>query len=481
MARSVKRNFIFNLLNTGTQLLFPLITFPYASRIMQADGIGQVSFFQSIISYISLFTCLGIPMYANREIARVRDDLNKRSATAVEILLLHAILTTIGYIAVAVICMTVTKVQTDIPLFLILSASIFFTAIGCEWFYQGIEDFKYIAVRGIIVKCISVVLLLTLVKTKEDILWYGAYSVAGILGGNLFNFLRLRKHIDFKKLNFHNLRPLRHFKPTLQIFAFSVIISFYGQMNNILLGFMDNETSVGYFATATKLLAITTTISTALGSVMLPRASWLIAENKMREFHAVIQKSYDFIVAITLPLCIGLIFTSYDVVLLLSGPSFGPAVLASQIVAVTIVFTGLSNIMGLQVLYPIGKMKIVIFCTLIGAVINIILNVLLIPNYRHYGTAMAYMLTEMIITLSMFLIGRKYYPIRFIKRQHLNYVFATLIMSAVLYYIDTKEYDNILTFLLMVVVGIFVYGIILLILRDPIAKTVGETIKHRIK
>lgn len=480
MARSIKSNFLFNLLNTGTHLLFPLITFPYASRIMLAEGIGQVSFFQSIISYISLFTCLGIPMYANREIARVRDDVKKRSEVAVEILLLHAMLTIMGYIAVAVICMTVAKVQTDIPLFIILSASIFFTAIGCEWFYQGIEDFKYIAIRGIIIKCISVVLLLVLVKTKDDILWYGVYSVAGVLGGNVFNFFRLRKYVGINMLDIHSLRPLRHLKPTLQIFAFSVIISFYGQMNNVLLGFMDSETSVGYFTTATKLLAITMTISTALSNVMLPRASYLIAENKMDEFRAVIQKSYDFIVALTLPLCISLIFTSHDAILLLSGASFEPAILASQIVAVTIISVGLSNIMGMQILYPIGKINIVILCTFIGAVVNTVLNVMLIPAYQHNGTAIAYMLTEFVITLSMFLIGRKYYPIRFFKRQHLNYLFATLIMAVSLYYIGTLQYDTIMSFVLMVVVGIIEYGVILLMLRDPIIMMVIETIKQRL-
>lgn len=141
MAKSIKANYLFNLINSASQLLFPLITFPYASRIMMADGIGQVNFFQSIISYISLFTCLGIPMYAIREVAKVRDNPEKMTRITVEILLLHAFLTLLGYMAVAVICLTVTKVQTDIPLFLLLSATIFFTAIGCEWFLESWKRF----------------------------------------------------------------------------------------------------------------------------------------------------------------------------------------------------------------------------------------------------------------------------------------------------------------------------------------------------
>ena len=208
MGKSLKINYLFNLANTVSGLLFPLITFPYASRILLADGIGQVNFFQSIIQYITLLSCLGIPMYAVREVARVRDNTEKRNAVSMEILLLHASLTIIGYIIVAILTATIAEIQVDLPLFLLLSTTIFFTAIGCEWFYQGVEDFKYITIRGLIVKTISVVLLFLLVKTKEDILWYGAYSVFGVLGGNIFNFIRLRKYISIKELPFRNGRQI---------------------------------------------------------------------------------------------------------------------------------------------------------------------------------------------------------------------------------------------------------------------------------
>ena len=145
---SVSKNYILSLVNTISGLLFPIITFPYASRILMADGIGEVNFFTSIISYISLFTCLGIPLYAVREIARVRNDRKQLNVTTIEILSLHGITTLIGYLVVAILCFTVPKIQTDLPLFLLLSSSIFLTTIGCEWFYKGIEDFKYITVRG---------------------------------------------------------------------------------------------------------------------------------------------------------------------------------------------------------------------------------------------------------------------------------------------------------------------------------------------
>lgn len=479
--KSVKANYLFNLINSGSQLLFPLITFSYVSRIMLADGIGQVNFFQSIISYISLLTCLGIPMYAIREVAKVRDNATEMTRTTVEILLLHAFLSLMGYVAVSVICMTVTQVQTDIPLFLLLSTTIFFTAIGCEWFYQGIEDFKYVAARGLLIKVVSVVLLFLVVRTKEDILWYGAYSVFGVLGGNIFNFIRLRKYLHRDVIDFRTLHPMRHLKPALHVFALNVVISIYLQLNNVLLGFMKDAEAVGYFTAATKIMVITMSISSSLSTVIMPRTSNLIAEGRMDEFKALVQKSYDFILALAIPLMVGLIFTSPSAILLLSGIGFAPAILTSQIVAFNILMVGLSGVMGIQVLYPLGKINIVILCTLIGAVVNILLNILLIPRYGHNGTAVAYMLAEVAVTVSMFFIGKKYIPIRFLKRQHLNYVLGSVVVGGCLHFISLLELENIATLITMVSVGGLVYILILLSLKDPIGIMVLSLVCIRIK
>lgn len=196
---------------------------------------------------------------------------------------------------------------------------------------------------------------------------------------------------------------------------------------------MKDAEAVGYFTAATKILVITMSLSSSLGAVIMPRTSNLIAENKMDEFKVLIQKSYDFILALAMPLTVGLIFTSPSVILLLSGESFAPAILTSQIVALNILMVGISGVMGLQVLYPMGRINIVILCTFIGAVVNVVLNVLLIPVYGHNGTAVAYMLAEVAVTVSMFIIGRRYIPIQFFKKEHLHYVLGSVVMGGCLY------------------------------------------------
>lgn len=478
MAQSVKVNYILNLINTGTQMLFPLITFPYVCRVIEADGIGQINFFQSIISYISLFTCLGIPMYAIREIARDRSDVVQMNRTAMEILLLHSMLTLVGYAIVAILCLTIPQIQVNIPLFLILSLTIFFTAIGCEWFYQGIEDFKYITIRGLFIKTVSVVLLFIFVKSKTDLLYYGCYTVFGVLGGNIFNFFRLRKYIHRENIIFSELHIKRHIKPVLKVFSFSVVTSIYLQLNTVLLGFLKNALAVGYFAVATKVMQMLLTMSACLGSVMMPRASHLIAENKEDEFNRLIQKSYDFTLAIALPMTIGLIFCAPSLITALCGVKFEHSILPSQIIAPIILMVAISNVFGIQVLFPKGKINIVTLCCGIGAVADLILNLCLIPFFSYIGTSIAYLGAEVATTVSMYFIGRRYIPIIYFKKSHLTYALGCIVMAFALYGISLLQLPTLTILLLQGCCGVLAYFIILCICKDEMLVQILSKIKR---
>lgn len=466
MAQSVKVNYILNLINTGTQMLFPLITFPYVCRVIEADGVGQINFFQSIISYISLFTCLGIPMYAIREIARDRSDVIQMNRTAMEILLLHSMLILVGYAIVAILCLTIPQIQVNIPLFLILSLTIFFTAIGCEWFYQGIEDFKYITIRGLIIKTVSVVLLFIFVKSKTDLLYYGCYTVFGVLGGNIFNFFRLRKYIHRENIIFSELHITRHIKPVLKVFSFYVVTSIYLQLNTILLGFLKDALAVGYFAAATKVVQMLLRLAACLGSVMMPRASHLIAENRENEFNHLIQKSYDFTLAISLPITIGLIFCASSLIMVLCGAKFDSSILPSQIIAPTILMVAISNVFGIQVLYPKGKINIVTLCCGIGAIADLILNLCLIPFFSYIGTSIAYLGAEIATTVSMYFIGRRYIPIIYFKKSHLTYVLGCVVMAFALYGVSLLQLSSLSTLVLQGCCGLLVYFIVLCVCKD---------------
>ena len=467
MSKSLKKNYILNLTNTISTMLFPLITFPYAARIIMADGIGQVNFFSSIISYISLFTCLGIPMYAIRETARVRDNQKELSKTTTEILILHACLTLFGYLAVFIIAFTVPKVMVDIPLFLLFSTSIFFTAIGCEWFYQGVEDFKYITIRAITIKSICVVLLFLLVHSKDDLMYYAIYTVVGSVGNNIFNFLRLRKYVKLKYIDFKELKPLRHLKPALHIFVLNLVVSIYVNLDTVMLGFLKDSTAVGYYTGATKLTKMLLGIVSSLGTVMVPRLSNLIQNGQMEEFRKLSQKAVDFVFALSFPLFLGLIASAPILIRLFCGPSYEPAISTLQILSPILLFIALSGVLGIQILYPQGKENIVIKCTLFGAITNFTLNLILIPLMANDGAAIATCVAEFMVTFIMLIIGRKYLPIEYSFKRFSNYIIGSALMfGAIMLVNNIITMSIIIQLFLMVVVGMSIYGGYLYIKRD---------------
>lgn len=461
MAKSLKRNFLYNCIYKVSELLFPMITFPYVSRILMADGIGHVNFFNSIIQYIVMFASLGIPMYAIREIARVRNNKEELSRTTIEILLLFLFLSIIGYVVVGLLTCTIAQITADIPLFLILSVSIFFTAIGCEWFYQGIEDFRYVTIRSLCTRVLGVVLLFIFVKDKTDIYWYALYLVFGVLGGNIFNFLRLRRYKIFSNIKIKDLHPFHHLRPALHVFALNLIISIYIQLNTVMLGFLSTETAVGLFTASSKLSHVMLGIGGALGNVMIPRMSNLVGENNEKEFKQLSEVSMKFIVMVSLPICVGLTILAPSLIQMFCGETYYNAVLGLQILSPIVLAIGMSNVMGYQILYPLGKINIVMLTTGIGAFVNLLLNFILIPKYAQNGAAVATTIAEIAVTICMLCVGRNYFYFNLKNNSYLYYLISTIIMGLVIIVCDGFLSNPFANSILVFFVGIVSYGICL--------------------
>lgn len=480
MSKSIKINYLYSLIGTLAGILFPLITFPYASRVMEADGIGQIGFFTSIISYISLFTSLGIPIYAIREIAKVRENPKEVNKTVLEILLLHTSLTVIGYIVVAVLCVTVYKIQLDIPLFLILSLSVFFNTIGCEWFYKGIEDFKYITIRGLIVRLLYVILLFTCVHTKADILIYALLTVLGTVGNNLFNFYRLRKYVDIKLITFRELNVTKHFIPAIRIFALNLIISMYVNMNTVLIGFMKDNSSVGYYEAATKLTNLLLGVTAALQTTMIPRFSYLAQKGSIDEFNYLSQKIMDFVITINLPISLGLMILSPSLINIFCGHTYQPAILTLEIMSPVILLKSLSGIPCFQILYPLGQEKKAILSTFTGMIANFVLCIILIPKYSYNGAAIAIVLAEVVVTITMFVYGRSYIKIEKYSKHYFNCIVGGVLMTICLMIIRLYVQGDWIILFLSPLIGGFLYFLYLFIQKDPMVLSVIGMIKVKL-
>lgn len=481
---SVKGNIILNGLNTITGIIFPIITFPYAARILLPEGIGVINFLNSIVSYIVLLTSIGIPMYAVKEVAKYRDDIEKRNRITIEIILLSVLLCLIGYIAVWFLATFVPQIQKQSALFYILSLTVLFTAIGVNWFYQGIEDFKYITIRAIIIRTLSAVSLFIFVKDSSDLIIYGLIIVGATVGNNIINFIHLRKFVNCKELKFKELSVFRHIKPALQVFVFNLITSLYIQLNSIMLGFMSGDDAVGYFSAGTKISHLGLTIITSLGTVLLPRCSHLIKSGDKEGFRSVINKSLNVTLALSLPMMAGLMVLAAPITFIFCGSEFMNSIPVLYLNAPVIVFISLTNVMGIQILYPLDKINIVIWSVSGGALSNLILNLILIPFYGATGAAISTLIAEFTVLVIQLFAGCKYYPFEIKKIFNFKYILGTLIMVVIVYLATHAINSYPIQLLLGATVGVVIYGLFLIISRDSLMveiKSMLSNIIHHAK
>lgn len=477
---SLKNNVVLNYINTLASIVFPLITFPYAARILLPDGIGLVNFQNSIIGYITLLSSLGIPLYAVREVARVRDNVEERNRVTVEIALLSLILAAGGYVIVFAVGELVPQINAHLSLFYILSLSILFTALGVSWFYTAIEDFKFITVRGLIIRVLFVVALFLFVKSKEDLLIYGVVIVGSTVGNEFINFIHLRKFINIFKLNWSKVNIFRHLKPSFSIFVLNLSVSLYVQLNPVMLGFLSDNTQVGYYTAGSKLSYIILSVVTSMATVLIPHVSNMIQVHDTEKFKQLITKVYHYYMALALPFTAGLIVLSVPLTLVICGNSFYEASYVTAITAPVIIFISITNIIGLQVLYPYGKENYITYSTIGGAVINLIVDIPLILLWGSKGAAIATFCAELAVLLIQVRLGRSYIPFKYFDDNIKLYVLSSILMGVAVYLTSGLFNKPIIQLLVPTCIGIVVYFLILYYKKDDILFSVLRYI-HVIK
>ncbi len=478
---SIKGNIIFNGINTVTSILFPVLTFPYAARILMPDGIGAVNFLNSIISYIVLLTSLGIPMYAVKEVAKYRDNKVQRDKITIEIIILSTILCLFGYIAVWALAEFVPQIHRQAALFYILSLTIVFTSIGVNWFYQGIEDFKFITVRAIIIRTLAAAALFIFVRDSSDLLIYGMVTVGSTVGNNFINFVHLRKHISLKFIKINELNIYQHIKPALQVFILNLIISLYIYLNSIMLGFMSGEDAVGYFTAGTKISHIGLTIISSLGTVLLPRCSHLVKIGDCEGFASVINKSLNVTLALSFPMTAGLMILATPITLIFCGPEYFDSIPVLYLNAPVIIFVSLTNLMGIQILYPMDKINLVIMSVSGAALLNLVLNYFLIPPYGATGAAIATLVAEIAVLFIQIVSGKKYFPFELSALFAYRYIFATIVMSIAVFICENFFQSYMLKLVCGCSIGIIVYLLALILMKDTISSEIFSIIRNKLK
>lgn len=422
--KSLKLNFIMNAILTMSSFLFPLITFPYVSRILLPIGTGKVSFANSVVTYFVMISQLGIPTYGIRACAIVRNDEEKLKKTVYELFLINVVMSILAYIVFFAALIYVPRLRADRTLFLITGTLIFFNTIGVEWLYKALEQYTYITVRSIIFKFIALIAMFVLVHDVNDYVIYGGISIFAASASNVFNFIRLRKIIGKKKVSQLNFK--QHFKPVFTFFIISCATTIYTNLDNVMLGFMKDDVEVGYYNAATKIKNILVSIVTSLGTVLMPRASYYLQNGMEDEFYKLSKKAIKFVFLAATSMMIYFMLFAREGVLFLSGEAFEGAILPMMIIMPTLFFIGLTNIMGIQMLVPMGREDAVMISTFVGAIVDLILNAIAIPILGASGAAIGTLVAEFVVLIVQLIYLRKDVAFLYTGQSYLKLLIALI-------------------------------------------------------
>lgn len=410
MSKSVKVNYIFNLLLNISKVLFPLITAPYVSRILSADGIGIFNFTLLYASYFALFACLGVTNYGIREIAKRKESITDSSlflSHMVSIEFISTVIVTVFYIGSIFL---IDQLNENALLFFITGISLYITPFKVEWFFVGREEFGYITMRSLIVKTISVILLFVIVKTKDDLINYILLGIFATVANEGWNYIKLYQMGIRPRLTFTGLTP--HLKPIFMLFASTIAISIYSMLDTLMVGFMRTYTDVGYYNTAMHLIKTFIPVAISLSAVAIPRVSSYISKGNIEAINVLMNKSVSVVSFLVFPLAVGIIMIAPEFVPAFFGEDFYGSILPMQIGCLVIVPIGLNNLNGIQILIGLGKDKQFLYSVLSGAITNFILNAILIPPFGASGAAFASVVAETQIFLVNEYSVRKYTQVR---------------------------------------------------------------------
>lgn len=394
---SLKTNILYSCILTTANYIFPLITYPYVSRVLGVSNIGVCNFVDSIINYFLMLSTLGIGIVGIREIAKNKEDKTNLQKTFSQLFTINTISTTIAIVAVLIAMHTVPKLQENYELMWIGVLKLVFNYLLIEWFFKGIEDFKYVTNRTILVRCLYVLSVFVFVRTTNDVSIYYFLTSATIVVNAIINLIYARRLIKFK-FCFSSLK-----EPAKSVFTFGVyniLTSLYTTFNVAYLGFISSAEQVGYYTTATKIHTLILMAYTAVTGVMMPRMTSILSKNKYEDYKRLVKKSIIVLFVFAVPCVILLEIFAPLIINIIAGPGYQEAILPLRIIAPLVLIIGIEQILITQSLMPMGKDKAVLVNSIIGALVGVMMNVILVPYFASVGSAIVWLLSEIVVMLS---------------------------------------------------------------------------------
>ena len=400
------KNYFYNLLLTLANLLFPILSFPYVSRVLGPEGIGKVQFVFSFSQYFALVASLGIPVYGMQQIAKHRNDKEGRSKVFSELIAIYLLSTICLFLLYLAVIFTFPYFYADITIYLAASLMVLLGFSYIDWLFTGMEEFRSIALRAVIFKMIGLTLLYLFVKERSDFRIYLYIMMFSFLGNNILSFFLVRDKVT---LVFSGLKLKQHLVPLFFILGTSLASSMYTDMDTVLLGFLSNDRTVGLYTAAVKLSKITIPFVTSMTVILMPKVSKDFADNNLVEVQKTINQTFRFLVFFAVPMVFGLALLAPEFIALFSGKDFLPASDSMRLLSLLPIIIGLGHFYLYMVLVPAGKNREMFFCVLGGVIMSLVLNVLLIPHFHEVGSSIANICAEIVVTLLYVYFIRQYF------------------------------------------------------------------------
>lgn len=474
--KSLGVNAVLNGIRTFLNLLFPLITFPYVSKVLGVVNVGKYNFAVSVNQYFMLIAALGISTYAIREGAKYRDDKYIFSNFASKIFSINMAATILSYVLLIFCIITVPKLHDYSIILLVLSIEIFFTTLGTEWIYSIYEEYTYITIRSIIFKVISIVLLLVLVKKKEDYIIYAGITVFANAGSNILNYLRAKKICNIKLTV--NCNWKEHIRPILILFASLAATSIYVNSDTTMLGFMRSDYEVGIYSVSAKIYRIVKQMLSSVLIVSIPRLAWLMGKNRIDEYRKTLTQIFSVLIMLVFPAVVGLFMMSKEIVILISSSDYIQATSSLKLLSIALIFCIFGWVYNQCVLIPAKKEKIVLVATIISAITNVVINLFLVPVWAENAVAFSTIIAEAIMMAICVFYGHK--VVRLEKGVVLDTVSVcigcvVIIITCTL--VRKLQVSTVATLFTSMVCSVITYVTALYILKNKVIAAALETLK----
>lgn len=447
-----------------SQYIIPLIVFPYVSRVLGVEYIGIVNFADGIVNYFILFSTLGLTLVGVREIAKSRTDRKELNKVFSELFTLHLLMTILISAIYLAVIFFFEKFKAHPKIYLFGLSKLVFNLLLIEWFFRGIENFKFITIRSILIKIIYVFLVFALVRERSDYAVYFYLTCLITVLNGIVNWWFSRSYVSF---SIKGLNLKRHFASFFVTGSYMILTSMYTTFNVAYLGLVSTDHAVGNYTTSLKLYTIIMGVFSALNTVMLPKLSSLVATEDSRSFEALINKSLLFVSTFCFPIIASGIVLAPEIMATIAGPGFENATLCFRIIIPLIFIVGVAQIMSNQILMPLKKERVLAIISFVGAVLGITLNLILVPVYSEIGSSIVVLISEFAVSSMLFYCCLRYSNLNIEKGIVLKNLLASL-PCLVICGVVSKAISNPVLVLSVSAIfcGIYLFIIQLLVLRN---------------